>query len=227
MKNWLGLALVLAAVLAAWFLLPVQAWMQAFSAWIEAQGAWGVLIYGAAYAAALVIMAPAAPFTLGAGLIYGFWGFPLAWASATAGAALAFLVSRHLVRGRIAGVIASRPALRAMDRAVAEEGWRVVGLLRLSPLVPFNLQNYALGATSVGFWPYVAATAAGIAPGCLLYVYFGVLGKASLGDGGNGAGGALKWAFVALGLAATVAMAVLVGRKARAVLAHKGVDAGG
>jgi len=219
LKNWLGLALLLVLLLAAWFLLPVQAWMQAFIAGIAGLGAWGVLVYGAAYAAALVVMAPAAPFTIGAGLIYGFWGFPLALVSATVGASLAFLVSRHLVRGRVAGVVASRPSLRAVDRAVAEEGWRVVGLLRLSPLVPFNLQNYALGATSVGFWPYVAATGVGIAPGCLLYVYLGVIGKSS-------GGGALKWAFVALGLAATIAVAVLVGRKARAVLERKGVDAG-
>jgi len=204
LKHWLGLTLLLAALLAAWFLLPVQAWMQQFSLWIAGLGAWGVLIYGAAYAAALVIMAPAAPFTVGAGLIYGFWGFPLALLSATVGASLAFLASRHLLRSRVAAIIAGRPALRAIDRAVAEEGWRVVGLLRLSPLVPFNLQNYAL------------------APGCLLYVYLGVVGRSSLG----GSGGALKWGFVALGLAATVAAAALVGRKARAVLAHKGVDAG-
>ena len=221
MKSWVGLALLLAALLAAWFLLPVQAWMQAFSAWIEGLGAWGAVIYGAAYVAALVVMVPAAPFTIGAGLIYGFWGFPLALLSATVGASLAFLVSRYVVRGRVAGMIANRPALRAVDRAVAEEGWRVVGLLRLSPLVPFNLQNYALGATSVGFWPYVAATGAGIAPGCLLYVYLGVIGRSSSEDGG-----ALKWGFVAFGLCATVMLAVLVGRKARGVLAKKGVDAG-
>ena len=219
LKNWLGLALLLAALVAAWFLLPLQAWMQAFTAWIAGLGGWGVLIYGAAYAAALVVMAPAAPFTIGAGLIYGFWGFPLALLSATVGASLAFLVSRHLVRDRVLGVIANRPSLQAVDRAVADEGWRVVGLLRLSPLVPFNLQNYALGATSIGFWPYVAATGAGIAPGCLLYVYLGVIGKSS-------GGGPLTWAFVALGLAATVAVAILVGRKAQAVLARKGVDAG-
>ncbi len=218
MKRWLGPALLLGVLLAVWFLLPLPAWMQQFRLWIAGQGAWGALIYGAVYATALIVMAPAAPFTIGAGLIYGFWGFPLAWLSATAGGSLAFLVSRHVVRGRVAGMIASSAALRAIDRAVADDGWRVVGLLRLSPLMPFNLQNYALGASSVGFWPYVAATGVGIAPGCLLYVYLGVIGQSS-------GGGALKWAFVALGLAATIAVAALVGRKARAVLAQKGVDA--
>jgi len=221
LRTWAGAILLLAALLAAWFLLPVATWLQAFGVWIEGLGAWGALIYGAAYAAALVFMVPAAPFTIGAGLIYGFWGFPLALLSATLGATLAFLVSRHLVRDRVAGIIANRPALRAVDRAVAEEGWRVVGLLRLSPLMPFNLQNYALGATSVGLWPYVVATGVGIAPGCLLYVYLGVIGKSA-----SGGGSALRWAFVALGLCATIAAAVLVGHKARAILARRGVDAG-
>lgn len=206
-------------MLAAWWLLPVQAWTQGVAAWIGGLGAWGVLIYAAAYAGALVVLLPAAPFTIGAGLIYGLWGFPLALGSATLGASLAFLVSRHLVRGRVARLIATRPGLRAIDRAVAEEGWRVVALLRLSPLVPFNLQNYACGASSIGFWPYVAATGAGIAPGCLLYVYLGVAGRAASG------GGAARWALVALGLAASVAVTLLVGRRARAVLARKGVDA--
>lgn len=218
MKTRLALMISTSLLIAASFVLPVQAWLQGYAAWIEGMGAWGVLIYGLAYAGALVVLLPAAPFTIGAGLIYGFWGFPLALLSATLGASLAFLVSRHLVRARVARIIAGRPALQAVDRAVADEGWRVVGLLRLSPLVPFNLQNYALGATSVGFWPYVAATAVGTAPGCLLYVYLGVVGKVSADAG------ALRWAFVALGLAATVAVAVLVGRRARRVLALKGVD---
>lgn len=218
MKTRLALMLSTSLLIAASFVLPVQAWLQGYAAWIEGMGAWGVLIYGLAYAGALVVLLPAAPFTIGAGLIYGFWGFPLALLSATLGASLAFLVSRHLVRARVARIIAGRPALQAVDRAVADEGWRVVGLLRLSPLVPFNLQNYALGATSVGFWPYVAATAVGTTPGCLLYVYLGVVGKVSTDAG------ALRWAFVALGFMATVAVAVLVGRRARRVLELKGVD---
>ncbi len=210
----------MAALFALSWVFPVQDWVQAFSAWIGGLGAWGVLIYAAAYAGALVVLLPAAPFTIGAGLIYGLWGFPVALVSATLGASLAFLVSRHLVRGRVARLIAGRPGLRAIDRAVGEEGWRVVALLRLSPLVPFNLQNYACGASSIGFWPYVAATGAGIAPGCLLYVYLGVAGRAA-----SGGFGPVRWVLLGLGLAATVAVTLLVGRRARAVLARRGVDA--
>ena len=215
----------MAALFALSWLFPVQDWVQAFSAWIGALGVWGVLIYAAVYAGALVVLLPAAPFTVGAGLIYGLWGFPVALLSATLGASLAFLVSRHLVRGRVARLIAGRPGLRAIDRALGEEGWRVVALLRLSPLVPFNLQNYACGASSIGFWPYVAATGAGIAPGCLLYVYLGMAGRAASSGAASGGTGPVRWALLGLGLAATVAVTLLVGRRARAVLARRGVDA--
>ena len=210
----------MAALFALSWLFPVQEWVQAYSAWIGSLGAWGVLIYAAAYAGALVVLLPAAPFTIGAGLIYGLWGFPVALLSATLGASLAFLVSRHLVRGQVARLMTNRPGLRAIDRAVGEEGWRVVALLRLSPLVPFNLQNYACGASSVGFWPFVAATGVGIAPGSLLYVYLGVAGRAA-----SGGAGPVRWALIGLGVTATVAVTLLVGRRARAVLARKGVDA--
>ena len=214
--------LSLAAVLAAWWLLPVQAWVQPFAEWIGGLGVWGVLIYGVAYAAALVVLLPATPFTLGAGLIYGFWGFPLALLSATFGASLAFLVSRYLLRGRVARLIAGRPRLRAIDHAVGKEGWRVVALLRLSPLMPFSLQNYACGASSIGFWPFAAATGVGIMPGCLMNIYLGAAGRAA-----SGGIGPLRWALVGLSLSATVAVTLLVGRRARAVLARKGVDAAG
>ncbi len=221
-KPWASVvtALVLVALVAAWFLLPVQAWLAAFTAWIGGLGAWGPLAYGAAYAVALVFLAPGGPLSIGAGLVFGFWGVPVVLLGATLGAALAFLVSRYLLRDRVRRLIERRPALAAVDRAVADEGWRIVGLLRLSPLVPFNLQNYFFGVTQVGFWPYVAATAVGIAPGAVLYVYLGILGRTT-GDGA----GPLKWALVAAGLVATVVVAVLVGRKARAVLAAKGVGA--
>ena len=218
---WAGAAtvLALAALVLVWLVSPVQAWIEAFGAWIDGLGAWGPLAYGAAYALALVVLAPGAPFSIGAGLVFGFWGVPVVLVGATLGAALAFLVSRHLMGGRVRRLIERRPALAAVDRAVADEGWRIVGLLRLSPLVPFNLQNYFFGVTQVGFWPYVAATAVGITPGAVLYVYLGVIGRTA---GGNA--GPLKWALVAAGLVATAIVAVLVGRRAQALLTVRGVD---
>ncbi len=99
--------------------------------------------------------------------------------AATAGATLAFLIARHLVRQKVESLVEERPKFKAVDEAVSEDGWKIVGLLRLSPLVPFNLQNYFFGVTDVGLLPYVAATFFGIMPGTLLYVYLGTLGKAA------------------------------------------------
>lgn len=213
-------ALVLAGLVAAWLLLPVQAYIAAATAEVAALGPWGPIAYAVAYALALVVLVPGGPLSIGAGLVFGAWGVPVVLVGATGGAGLAFLVSRHLLRERVRRMIARRPALAAVDRAVGEEGWRIVGLLRLSPLVPFNLQNYFFGVTPIAFWPYLLATFAGIAPGAVLYVYLGIIGRESGGDAGP-----LKWAFVAAGLVATAVVAILVGRKARAVLAAKGVDA--
>ncbi len=204
---------VLAGLVAAWVLLPLQSWVQAFVAAVGRLGAWGPVAYTAAYALALVVLAPGGPLSIGAGLAFGLVGLPVVLVGATTGASLAFLVSRHLLRARVRGLIERRPVLSAVDRAVADEGWRVVGLLRLSPLVPFNLQNYFFGVTRVGFWPYTAATAAGITPGAALYVYLGMLGRTAGQDAGP-----LRWALLGAGLLATLAVAAVIGRKARRAL---------
>ena len=218
--GWIIGGLLLAAIVAAWFLLPLQSWLQAFSTWIKSLGVWGVLIFGLTYIVATVALAPGSPLSIAAGLVFGFWGFPIIVVSATVGAGLAFIVARYLARERVRRQIANRPKLVAVDKAVAEDGWKIVALLRLSPLVPFNLQNYGFGVTPVGFWPFLAATAIGIMPGTLLFVSIGAAGKASA----SGSGGTLKWVLFAVGLAATALVSVLIARKAKAKLAERGVD---
>jgi len=104
------------------------------------------------------------------------------------GASLAFLIARYLARDKVRLLLERRRNLAAIDKAVAEEGWKIVGLLRLSPLIPFNLQNYLFGVTAIPFPHFVAATFAGIFPGTALYVYLGVLENAT------GAGGSVRWA---------------------------------
>src|SRR5437879_1739462 len=108
--------------------------------------------------------------------LFGAWGFPIVILAASIGAALAFLLSRHAVRARLRRLLEAKPSYAAIDRAVAEEGWKIVALLRLNPLVPFNLQNYFFGVTDIGFWPYAAATFFGIMPGAAFYVYLATLG---------------------------------------------------
>jgi uncharacterized membrane protein YdjX (TVP38/TMEM64 family) len=139
-------------------------------------------------------------------------------AAATIGAGAAFLVARYLAKAKVKKFVAQRPKLQAVSQAVTEDGWKIVGLLRLSPLVPFNLQNYLFGVTEVGFYPYLAATFIGIMPGSLLYVFLG-----SLGHEQGGTGAAWKWSLFVLGILATAITAVIIARKAKVKLAKSGV----
>jgi uncharacterized membrane protein YdjX (TVP38/TMEM64 family) len=214
----LGIFLVALAVV--WVALPVREWAQTLIASIRELGAAGVAIYALAYIVLVVLLAPAEVMTIAAGLIYGAWAFPLVVVSATAGAALAFLVSRYLARDTVLRLVERRPSLQAVDKAIEEEGWKVVMLLRLNPLVPFNLQNYFFGATRMDFVPYAVATFFGIMPGTAAYVYIGTLGRVATGPGV----GTVKIAFLVLGLAATVVLIFIISRKARAKLQSLGVN---
>lgn len=213
---WFGLVLLLAGALLLWSLLPVGAWLEALRVWIVGLGFAGIAAFVAIYVVGAVMLAPVVLLTVMAGFAYGFWGLPIVLVAATTGATLAFLIARYLARERVRAAMSRRRDLAALDRAVAEEGWKIVGLLRLSPLVPFNLQNYAFGATGVPFIHFVAATFFGIIPGTALYIYLGVLGGAA------GEAGPLKWAFFALGLIATIAVTALIARKARQKLREAG-----
>ena len=169
------------------------------------------------FIATTLVLAPDWPLSITAGFVYGLWALPVVLAAATIAASISFLAARYLLRGKVRGLLGGRPRLAAVDKAVAEEGWKIVFLLRLSPLVPFNLQNYVFGITAVPFAHYVAATCVGIVPGSVLYVYLGALGNAA--KQGGDSGGPFEWALFGVGLMATVAAAVLVARKAKAKLA--------
>jgi len=195
--------------------------LQRFAAWVQGLGIWGPVVFILGYAAATVAFAPGAVLTLAAGALFGLvYGTVYTLAGATLGASLSFLVSRYVARRGIERRIAANPRFQAIDRAVGREGFKIVALLRLSPVFPFNLLNYALGLTRVRFLDYVAASVA-MLPGTLLYVYYGKaagsLASAFAGGGGPAAGGqskAASWALLAVGLLATVAVTTYVTRLA-------------
>ena len=220
----LGLALIVALVVAgrrAAVLIP------AFSAWVDGLGIWGPVAFVAGYALATVAFVPGSLLTLAAGALFGLAeGTLLVLLAATVGASLAFLVARYLARGLIERRLAGNEPFAAIDRAVAAEGRKIVFLLRLSPLFPFNLLNYALGLTRVRFRDYLVASA-GMLPGTLLYVYYGkVAGDvARLAGGGGVRRDAGYYAVLGLGLAATVAVTTLVTRTARRAL-REATDSG-
>lgn len=217
--KWVLLALGLIALAAAWHFFPVNDWVNAFNNWVEKQGAWGYVIFILTYAVATVCFFPGSLMTIGAGLAFGLWrGFAVVSMGATLGAALAFLVARYFVRGRVEKAAHDNPKFAAMDEAIGREGWKMVALLRLSPLLPFNLSNYLYGVTKIGFWPYLAASWIGMMPGTFLYVYLGAAGKEA---SGGGSGGPWKWVLFGAGLIATIVVTIWISRLAKKAVPQK------
>src|SRR5262249_6857951 len=136
---------------------------------------------------------------------------------ATLGATAAFLVGRYLARGWVAKRIEGNATFSAIDRAVADEGWKIVGLTRLSPVFPFNLLNYGFGVTRVKLRDYVLASWIGMMPGTILYVYLGSLARAA----GDRTRTPAEWALYGVGLIATILVTITITRIARKALARK------
>jgi uncharacterized membrane protein YdjX (TVP38/TMEM64 family) len=191
-----------------------------FAEWVDGLGFWGPAVFIAGYVVTTVAFIPGAVMTLAAGAVFGL---PKATVyvltGATLGSAAAFLISRHLAREAIAARVAGNARFAAIDRAVGAQGFKMVLLLRLSPVFPYNLLNYSLGLTKVRFADYVLASI-GMLPGSLLYTWSGVVvgDVIRLAGGGGPERGPAYYAVVVLGLAATVAVTALVTRTARRAL---------
>lgn len=179
-KGLLAIAGVL-LMLAAGRFLPLQSWLQGFSAWVGGAGAVGLLAFLLVYALLAGIGFPALPLTLAAGVIYGpLKGTLVVSPASTLGALLAFLLGKGFFREWVRRKTAEDPRLGALDAAVAKEGWRLVVLLRLSPVFPFNLLNLTLGATGMKALPYVVSSWIAMLPGTFLFVSLGAAaGQAS------------------------------------------------
>ena len=187
-------------------------------AWTAAAGPAGQAPFMGLYVLATVAFLPGSVLTLGAGAAFGLWkGFVLVSIGSTVGSSAAFLIGRYLLRDRVARKLQAFPSFAAVAGAVGTEGWKVVLLTRLSPVLPFNLLNYAYGLTTVGFGEYALASWIGMIPGTFLYVYLGAAaGEAA--RGGPRARTPAEWALYAGGLAATAVAAWLVGRTAKRAL---------
>ena len=188
-----------------------------FAEWVAGLGWRGPIIFMFGYIAATVAFVPGALLTLAAGAVFGLAsGVIYVFTAATIGAALAFLVGRYIARGAVEQRLEGNERFSAVDRAVGREGFKIVLLLRLSPVFPFNLLNYALGLTNVRFVDYLAASV-GMLPGSLMYVYLGwVLGDVAGLAGGASEGGP-TW-FVVAGLAMAVVATIYITRTAQRAL---------
>lgn len=195
-------------------------YIPAFAQWVDSLGVWGPIVFIIAYALGAIAFVPGSLLTLAAGAIFGLgWGVLLVFLAAVLGSSAAFLVSRYVARNTIERRLSSNAKFTAIDRAVGVQGRKIVFLLRLSPVFPFNLLNYGLGLTKVSFVDYVIASP-GMLPGTVLYVYYGKLvgDVAALAGGAAPEKGTAYYAVLLLGLAATVLVTTLVTRTARKAL---------
>jgi len=200
--------------------LPFLQWMVDFIHWAKGMGAAGGAIYAVFYIVGTALFFPGLPLTLGAGFLYGaVIGTLVVSPASVAGASLAFLIARYFARDWVTRRLKKYPQAAAIDRAIEKNGFKAVVLLRLQPVLPFNILNYALGLTSIRLRDYMLASWIGMFPATVLYVYLGsVMNDISdllRGRPNSGvAGRFLLWG----GLAAIVVLVWWLGRIAKKAL---------
>ncbi len=192
--------LVLLAGAIAWALAYREALdPAALEAELRGYGVWAPAVFVALYVLGTVLFLPGAVFALASGALFGpLWGTLYNLGAATVGATLAFLVARYLASDWVAR--RSRGWLKRLMDGVDAEGWRFVAFVRLVPLFPFNLLNYALGLTRIRLSHYVLASLVCMAPGGFAYTYLGYAGREAVA----GSEGFIQKILIALGLLAAV-----------------------
>jgi uncharacterized membrane protein YdjX (TVP38/TMEM64 family) len=184
---------------------------------VERLGPWGPVLYVVVYVAGTLALLPGSALTVTAGLLFGAVGGTLTiTVAATTSATLGFLIARHVARDAIEKKTQSVPLFRAIDRAIADGGWRIVALLRLS-LFPFSVSNYLCGLSAIGFAPYVVTSGLAMIPVTMFYVTLGRAAGAVLGSA-HQARSSGEWTMLVVGLVATASVLLLVARAARAAL---------
>lgn len=197
--------------------------------WVQNLGVLGPIGFMFIYNLATLLFIPGSLLTLKGGCLFGiFWGSIYVLIAAIIGAILAFVVGRYLSRDWVSRQIDKHPKFKAINLAVAKEGWKIVLLTRLCPIFPFNLLNYAFGVTQVSLKDYILGSL-GIFPGTVMYVYMGSLAgdlamlnrdyqptnpEAQIG----------QWVMQIVGLIATVAITIYVTRVAQKALAETMVN---
>jgi uncharacterized membrane protein YdjX (TVP38/TMEM64 family) len=216
--KWVFLLVVAIVVFVVARRFQVEKQLRVALDWVRQLGPWGVVVFILIFIGAAILFVPGSVLTLGAGAIYGAaWGSVYSSIGGTLGAAAAFLVSRYLLRERLARRFEQNARWAAVDRAVAEDGWKIILLTRLSPVFPYNLSNYGFGLTQVKFRHYFMASWLGMMPAAVMYAYLGSLARTSTASGRS----PIEWAFYGLGLAATIGVTIVIGRISRRALSQR------
>lgn len=206
--------------------LPAASALDGLEGWVSGFGMFGAVVFGLIYVAASLLLLPAWALTVVAGALFGLTlGTLVVSLASTMAAGLAFAITRSLARERIARRLRHYPHFDAIDRAIGAGGWKIVALLRLSPAVPFTLQNYLYGLTGIRFWPCVLTSWLTMLPGTFLYVYLGHMGRVGVESAsGERSRTPAEWTMLAVGLLATLAATVYITRLARRALRQRAAN---
>lgn len=211
-RRWFVLGALVLLALAGAMLLPLENWSREFQEAIAGMNlTTGIVVFCVVSVLASLLLVPVWLFAIAAGAVFGVaWGLVAAVLSALGSALAAFVIARYVMRRPFERAARRSASFGAMSAAVAKEGWKVVVLLRLSPIVPSSLKSYFFGLTRIGLPAYLVASVAAMLPATALKVYVGATGWHALREGGT-----LNWALFAAGIAATLGLALLLGRTAR------------
>lgn len=203
-------------------LLPVGKVVTKLDVLLDRLGPYAMVVFLVAYVIDALILGPAWLFALAAGLAFGLVkGGLLVWVSATVAAAIGFLLARTHARHRIEKFARKNEKYEAVDRAIKRHGWKVVLLLRISPILPYTISNYIYGLTAVDFVHYMIATAIGLVPMVAVYVSIGAAGReAALAAAHGGHHNTVEVVVLVVGIIFTIGAAILIARAARRELAE-------
>jgi len=188
---------------------------------VQRLGAIGPVLFILLYIVAMIALVPSAWLTVAGGAVFGIVPTVCyALVGATLGSTAAFLLGRYTARPIVERLLRSMPRLAAIDRAVSEQGRRLVFLLRLSPVSPFNILNYALGLTTLSARDFLLASFVGMIPSTIMFAYAGNIAGVALAWAGQAEvpKGPSYYAILTGGLAATLIATILVTRAARRAL---------
>ena len=215
-RNFFVLALLLIAVGVSALFLPVKDWAVASQSWLQTLGWIGPLVFVIAYVLATIFLIPGSALTLVAGAVFGLWiGSITVITGANLGALCAFLLSKTTWHQKAQTWAEGYPKFAALDRAISNNGFRMVLLTRLSPVFPFTLLNYFLGLTSVTTGAYVFGNLIGMLPATFLYVYLGSLAGETLSGAVTNKVRTAQLILKIAGLVATLAVVIYVTRVAK------------
>jgi uncharacterized membrane protein YdjX (TVP38/TMEM64 family) len=197
----IGLSVLLVVAITLAWLNRDQLTAETITAWVEHNGYWGPAVFIGVYTIAPALFLPGSVLTLAGGALFGpFTGALLSLIGATIGATVAFLIARYLAADWVERRVSGR--LQEIKEGIEREGWRFVAFVRLVPLFPFNLLNYALGLTRLSVQTFAITSFITMAPGALAYAYLGDVGREAVSGGPD----LVRKGLLALALLAAVAL---------------------